>query len=303
MCNAIVKKESFASGVSYMLLSAAGLALVGLFGKIGAPLLSLEALIFWRYLAALPLCIGFMWFIGNLRSLFPFRNPTLHFLRAFFVLGAQYSFYYYIQRASLLNGMVLLSLGPLFIPLIEWILTRSPIGRSTWAGLIVSFAGMLCVLQPDAGIFSLLSLIGVLAGLCQGCSQVIFGLNAKNERADLSVLYTFILCLAISLIPYLLTIDTPGEETATPLFLLFTILGMGAASVLNQLARAWAYSHGTPSRLSTFLYFSILLSGLFDWAVFHKKPNLLSLIGAILVISGGLLKIYLRSLILRRRVK
>lgn len=286
-----------------MLLSATGLALVGFFGKLGISLFSLEALMFWRYLAALPICIGFMWLAGSLHHIGSFHNPWLHFLRAFFVLGAQYSFYYYIQRDTLLNGMVLLSLGPLFIPLIEWVVTRSPMGLSTWVGLIVSFAGMICVLQPNAGIFSLLGLIGALAGLFQGCSQVIFGLNAQQERADLSVLYTFLLCTAVSLIPCLFTIDAPYEETASFLYLFLIVLGVGAASVLNQLARAAAYQHGTPSRLSTFLYFSILLGGIFDWVIFHREPNLLSLIGALLVISGGLLKIYLRTLILKRKHK
>jgi drug/metabolite transporter (DMT)-like permease len=296
-----MKKESFAAGVSYMLLSATGLSLVGLFGKLGIPLFSLEAIIFWRYVSGVVLCLGFLWLTGRLNGLLSFRNPKLQLLRAVFVLGAQYSFYYYIQKDTLLNGMVLLSLGPLFIPLIEWMVFRSPIGKSTWVGLIVSFIGMLCVLQPSAGIFSLLGLIGMLAGLCQGCSQVVFGLSAKNERTDLSVLYTFVLCLILSFIPYLFTGDV--KETASPLFLVWIVLGMGAASVLNQLARAWAYQHGTPSRLSTFLYFSILLGGLFDWLIFHHPPNALSVIGAALVIAGGVLKIYLRSLILRGRGK
>ena len=293
-------KESFHAGVLYMLLSASGIAFVGLFGKLGAQEFSLEALIFWRYVAAFVLCALVLWALGKLHPVLPFSNTKLHFLRAFFVLGAQYSFYYYIQRDTLLNGLVLLSLGPLSIPVIERAVTGHRIGKSTWVGLIVSFLGMLCILQPDGGIFSLLSLVGVLAGLCQGCSQVVFGISSKDERTELSTLYMFFLCMVLSFLPFLYAEPFVGtqRENLNPIVL---ILLLGGASLLSQLMRAAAYKHGTPTRLSTFLYFSILLGALFDWLIFGQTPNGLSAVGAILVITGGLLKMYLRAQILKKK--
>lgn len=293
-----MRKESFAVGVSFTLLSATGLSLVGLMGKLGTAEFTLQGLIFWRFVVSFVFCALFLWLLGEFHHVFPIRRPKIHLIRAFFVLGAQYSFYYYIQKESLLNGMVLLSLGPLFIPIIEWIWVRTKIGISTWVSLIVSFFGMLCVLQPDTGIFSYVSFIGVLAGLCQGCSQVVFGMSVKDERSDLSVLYLFLICAAISFIPFLFSHTfIAGKEEFSNSSLI--ILGVAIASVLNQYARAVAYRHGTPSRLATFLYFSIILGGVWDWLVFDRIPNTLSLIGAVLVILGGVLKIYIRALILK----
>ncbi len=296
-----MRKESFSVGVSFTLVSAFGISLVGLFGKLGGMEFSLESLIFWRFFAAFFICLVALWSVGSLNHPLLFENIKLHFIRAFFVLGAQYSFYYYIQKDTLLNGVVLLSLGPIFIPIIEFIVTRNPIGKSTWIGLVISFLGMLCILQPDAGLFSLLSLIGALAGLFQGCSQVVFGLSSKSEKTELSTLYMFFLCMILSLFPCLLS-KTSFEPTqlknATQIFIVF---GLGAASVLNQLARAAAYQHGTPSRLATFLYFSIICAAILDWLVFDKAPNAISILGAILVITGGALKIYLRSVFLKKR--
>jgi drug/metabolite transporter (DMT)-like permease len=74
------------------------------------------------------------------------------------------------------------------------------------------------------------------------------------------------------------------------------IAALGGASILSQLTRAAAYKRGTPTGLSPFLYFSILLGGLFDWLVFDRPPNGLSLLGALLIIFGGVLKLYMRSL-------
>jgi drug/metabolite transporter (DMT)-like permease len=296
-----VQNQSFATGILFTLISATGIALVGLFGKLGGKAFSLESLIFWRYLASFLLCILTLWICGKLHNVFSFGNPKLHFLRAAFVLGTQYSFYYYIQRDTLLNGLVLLSLGPLSIPVIEWVITRHRIGKSTWVGLAVSFVGMLCVLQPSGGIFSRLSLIGILAGIFQGCSQVVFGISGKSERTELSTLYMFFLCLVISLFPCLFFESSFEPELQDHSYAIGLILALGAVSVMSQLTRAVAYKHGTPSRLATFLYFSIVFGGFLDWLVFNKLPNLLSIIGAILVITGGVLKIYLRSIILRNK--
>ena len=124
-------------------------------------------------------------------------------LRAVFTLGAQYSFYYYLEQNTLMNAMVLLNTGPLFIPLIERVVAGSKIGKSTIASLVVGFLGVLCVLQPDQGIFTLMSLIGLLSGLCQGISQVLFGINVGKERYDLGVLSLFFFSSLFSLLPFL----------------------------------------------------------------------------------------------------
>jgi drug/metabolite transporter (DMT)-like permease len=296
-----MRKESFAIGVTFTVLSGAGIALVGLLGKLGGQEWSLQALIFWRYAAAATICTFTLWAFKRLHHIFSPGNWKLHFLRASFVLIAQYSFYYYIQRNPLLNGLVLLSLGPLFTPIIEWVATRNRIGKSTWIGLIISFLGMLLVLQPDSRIFSFISLVGILSGLSQGCSQVVFAMSAKNEKTGQSILSMFLLCAGFSLIPYLAA-HTP-HTTATfyaPTAILL-VLGMAAATMLNQFARVTAYKHGTPSRLATFTYFSIVLGGIFDWLIFNQVPNTLSIIGAALVIAGGISKIYFRRHFLRKK--
>jgi drug/metabolite transporter (DMT)-like permease len=230
--------------------------------------------------------------MGEFRRIFRKRNLKLHFLRAFFVLSAQYSFYYYLQRNSLLNATVLLSLGPLFIPIIEWGVLRKKVGKSSWIGVAISLIGAVLILQPDKGIFTITSCIGLLAGICQGASQVVFGISSKEERADESVLILFLICAIFSSIPFMFEGVT---WSAFPNWTwgVILILCLTAASIGTQLFRAFAYQHSTPSRLASFFYLSVILSGFWDWAIFHHVPNLLSIAGALLVILGGVLKIWL----------
>jgi drug/metabolite transporter (DMT)-like permease len=288
------KPPSFSVGVVYILLSATGLAFVGLLGKLGEESLSLASLIFFRFLTAFLICFLWLWAAGYLKEGFKFGNPKLHLVRTFFVLVSQYCFFYYVQNNTLLNATVLLNTGPLFIPLIEHGILRNRVGRSTWVGVIVSFMGVICILQPDAGIITLASAVGLLAGISQGASQVVFGISSKMEKSELSVLYLLFLCACFSFIPYVfsLFVSNPMGHVKGANLLIIVLLGL--ASVLNQSFRAEAYRHSSPSRLSVFLYFSVLLAGVMDWTIFGKTPNFLSIIGACLIVLGGVLKIYLR---------
>lgn len=292
--------QSFATGVIWMLLSATGMAFIGLFAELGFGQMSLTAMVFWRFVTAFILCFLLVLWLGRLQHV-RIAHIKMNFLRSFFLCASQYSFFYYIEHDTLLNGIVLLNTGPLFIPFVEKKLFGNTIGVSSWVGLIVSFVGVLCVLQPKAGLISLLSLVGLLAGLSQAISQVLFGMNTHQENRELDILSLTGFMVLLSFLPYLLINEPTLSPTANWLWVIGIVLALGAATVLNQLARGVAYQHGTPSRLSPFLYFSVIVAAILDWAVFRIIPNALSIFGAGLVVLGGVLKIYIRYKILQKQ--
>lgn len=296
-------KQSFLTGVAYMLLSAAGLSIVGLFGKLAQENISLTALVFYRFSSAFVLCLLLYALIGKIKKSFGSYPLKINILRTVFVLGAQYCFYSYIQNASLLNGMALLNTGPIFMPFIERVFLGNRIGRSTWISILVSFVGVIMILQPDSGIFSKASLLGLSAGIFQAGSQVIFGVHSREENIELSILVLFALCAVTSFIPFILSSPTLVSFKVHEGYMLFLVLGLAVGSIFNQLARAEAYKHSTPSRLASFLYFAVILAGIYDWMVFKITPNALSCVGAGLVILGGILKIVLRHKALRAQEK
>jgi len=288
-------KKSFMTGVIYMLLSATGLSIVGLFGKLSEGSISLPTLVFFRFSSAFILCLFLYACIGRLKKDFGSYPIKANLFRAFLVLGAQYTFYYYIEQSTLMNGMALLNTGPLFIPFIEKIFLGNKIGKSTWISILVSFVGVMLILQPDSGIFSLIGIVGFCSGIFQAGSQVIFGLSAKGENIELSVLVLLGFCAIASFVPFM-AFESSWQGAEFKLgFMIFLIAGLAIGSIVNQLSRAEAYKWSTPSRLASFLYFSVVLAGFYDWVVFKSPPNLLSCIGAVLVILGGVLKIVLRN--------
>ena len=285
-----------------MVLSAAGISLVGLFGRWGIADLSIASLMFFRYIGASALLLFSLGGLGRLRGFFAFRHLKLQLVRAFFVLLAQYCFFYYLSKADLLNASALLNTGPMFISLIEWGLLRKKVGMSSWVGATVSFIGALCILQPNTGMFSLLSLVGLLSGISQGASQVVFGIQSeKEEYPVLGVAHLFLLCSCLSFVPFLFSASWHTGPQFLSHWDIWVIVGVAVFSIMSQIFRARAYRLGTPSRLSPYLYFSVLLSGVWDWIFFHHIPNTLAILGATLIVLGGLLKVYLRNYLLKKR--
>lgn len=300
------EKRSFERGIFWMLLSASCLSFSLLFLKINLQYISYFFLVFLRFFIPLLFIIPFILTGKNWRENFHMREIWLQLARATCVLVAQYSFAYYVTQNTLLNATVLLNASPLFIPLIEWgFLKRTP-GKSTLLGALLSFFGVILVLNPDASLFTLMSGIGILAALGQAGSQVLYGYKSKKENLTSSLFYLFLLTSLPAFIIFLFFNKREDHlfnfSFPTELLILY-LISMSLFTLLNQYYRGLAYSCSHPSALATFLYFSVFVSALFDWLVFKNEPTFLTIIGGCLIILGGVLKVFLRSHILKKRKK
>ncbi len=294
-------QSRFYKGAGYTLLSATGLSLVGLCAKFGISVFSVSSLIFFRYISSATLLFIVVFFTEPWKKIFQWRCIKTQTLRAVFVLLSQYCFFYFLKKNSLLNASALLNMGPIFIALIDWMILRNKVGVSTWVSSFVSFIGALLIVQPDAGIFSLISVIGLLSGVAQGASQIVFSMQGKKEEGpQLGIFHLFLLCSGFSFIPFCFFPFAASSNCHSIAWNLWLFIALSVSSIGNQIFRAISYRYGTPSKLSPYLYFTVLLAGLWDWIFFDQVPNMLALIGSSLIVIGGVLKIYLRAKILKK---
>jgi drug/metabolite transporter (DMT)-like permease len=288
-------REEFGKGAAYMLLSSVTLSLFTLFAKFGADHTSFFLLLFLRFCIPLLLLIPFLLSTMSLKELFWIGNVKMQFLRSGCILLYQYSIFYYLTYASLLDATVLQNTAPLFMPILERIFFKHRFDKKVLLSIGISFVGVLCILQPDSDIFARLSVVGFLAPLGQAGSQVLYGHQAKKENQRFTLFYMFFLCSIFTGIIYVFSKGFFGGDPTLEKYsfwLWMNILFLGIVSILNQIFRGVAYQHGKASALAPFLYVSIIASAILDWAIFHHLPNWLSLVGAILVIVGGMIQIY-----------
>lgn len=290
-------KPKFEKGIFFILLSAAGLSCFTLFVKLSSVSVSFYLLSFLRFIVPLVLILIYMGIRRTLHGLFPIHHLKLHLMRIFCFLIYQYGIFYYLTKESLFNTTVLQNIAPLFIPLFDRLFMRHPIHRATFVSMGVSFVGVLMILHPNAGLFTWMSLIGLVSAVAQGGSQFLYSLQNEREKNDASIFYLYFFSSILSLVILWIT-SFWQTSLAKDISLLrqidFTfylyLLALSLCSIFNQSFRGMAYRHGRASVLAPFLYFSVPLSAALEWAVFDHLPGALGLLGSSLIICGGLLQ-------------
>lgn len=295
--------SSFEKGIVWMLLSAACLSFSILFLKINLSYLNYYFLVFLRFFIPFLFILILFSIRWEWKVLIFSTHIPLQLFRCACVLVSQYGIVFYLTKNTLLNATVLLNTAPLFIPIIEWIFLGHRPGKSTILGALLAFLGVILILHPNRSLFTPISGIGLLAAIGQAGSQVLYGLKPKSENPLASLFYLFLFSSLFSGVLFFLIEGKEKIEWSQNYdWIIFTsLILMALGTLLNQYFRGLAYRCGRPSTLVTFLYFSVFVSAFLDWVVFKHTPSLLTVIGSVLIVLGGVLKVFLRAKILKSK--
>lgn len=283
-------------GIFYMLLSAIGLSFFSLFIKLGTESVPFLLLTFLRFLIPFILIFPYvLWKVG-IPKFSQMGNFRLQMGRVGCILIYQYAIFYYLTKASLLNATVLQNTAPLLIPLIERVFMGHPFKKGAFLGMGISFIGVLFILRPNHEIMGWMSVIGLTAALGQAGSQIFLGMQSRAEKSETNLFYLFLFSAIVSFFVFLIVAPFQKGisfemQTLSHVDTRFYwyLLGLSLATISNQSFRGAAYRYARPGILAPILYFSVVVSGVLDWAVFHRLPGHWTLMGAVLVVCGGII--------------
>jgi drug/metabolite transporter (DMT)-like permease len=257
-----------------------GFALMGAFIKTASQSLPNEMVVFLRNLFGL--LILTLWLRPRARDLHT-RRLGGHVLRAAFGLTAMYCFFFALARLHLAEAMLLNYSTPLFIPLIAWAwLGERPPG-AVWLAVAVGFAGVALILKPGFGLLTWAGLVGLLAGLFAALAMTNIRRISETEPVSRIVLYFALLGTAVSALPLPWAWQTPSWHDAG------LMLGAGLFATLGQLWLTRAYSLAPAARVGSLVYSAVVFAALLGWLLWDERPDLLSVLGMLLVVAAGML--------------
>lgn len=254
--------------------------------KVLSATMPLEQAVFLRGVATCVLLYVLGRYLGTVRFNLSAREWKLIGFRCIGEIGATYCFLTALFHMPIANVTAILQVLPLVIALAAWVFLSEPLGWRRLAAISVGFIGVLLIIQPGAG-FSVWSLYALAA--------VVF--------------ITFRDLVVRKLSP-----ETPSMTVAIMAAISITI-GLGVAS----LGVDWAPMDGMSASMLTLAAFFIFLGYLFSvmvmrigdiafaapfrytgliWALilglvlFSEWPNLLTLIGAAIVVGTGLFTLF-----------
>lgn len=274
-------QQSIVKGLALLSLSALLFATMGVFIRLASHTVNNEMVVFYRNLTGTLLLLpyGLMRGPGYLRTLkFP-----MHAWRAVVGLAAMYGFFYAIGHIPLANAMVFTYSSPVFIPLVAWLFLKERITPLMMVAALIGLVGVVLVCKPNSAFFNRIALIGIASSLLASIAFVTVRALTSTEPAVRIVFYFGTLGSAISAIPLLWA----GRWLSAR-----ELLYVGAAGVLatlSQVAMSKAYAYAPAGRIGPASYLTIVIAGIYGWALWGEHPDTSTLAGTALIFLAMLL--------------
>ncbi|MFK7815338.1 MAG: DMT family transporter [Gammaproteobacteria bacterium] len=209
-------------------------------------------------------------------------NIKWHFLRSLSGVTAMYCFFYALSELPLADAMLLKISAPLFIPIIAFLWLGEYVSLRAIMAIMIGFLGVVLVIKPT-GAVHIASLAGLMGGAFAALAKVTIRRMSITEPTNRIVFYFGLISLIISSIPMFWFWQNPENKEWLLLILL------GGFGTLGQLFLTKAYLLAPASRIAPFTYSSILFAALIGWVFWNELVTLLTVTGALLIISAGII--------------
>jgi drug/metabolite transporter (DMT)-like permease len=234
--------------------------------------------------------ISFLVFVPSAASLGREHLKTGHFPLHVFrsVAGSicQLLFFVAVRSISLLASVLLSNAAPLFIPLVVYVWFHKTVQPVVWISLLIGLAGIVMIIKPGPQLLeNPAGLIALASGVCSAFALVATNKLAQTEPPVRILFYNFGISTLL-LIPVAIGAWKPltGRQW-------LLLLGVGVFYALTQYLIILAYRYASATELSPFNYTVVIFSGLLGWLVFGTVPDVLAVLGTVLICAGGILSI------------
>lgn len=275
------KPHNIALGSLIYLVSCLAVACMAAAVKLVPYNVNIGTIIFFQYAVALILCLPSLLQQGitNLKT----QNFIGHLLRDVSGVLTFGFFFWSLTYISLVNAIVLRSTTPFWIPLILLAWRGDRVSKGLWLSIIVGFIGVILITKPGVdNYFNIGALLALTSGLVMGISALAIRKLSATEPASRTLFYYFLIATVVSL-PFAI-FHWVALQPYT--WLLLIIIGVLMYGIQYTLILAFRYAKA--SALSPISYSAIIFSGILDWLLWHKTPDLYGYIGIILIIGAGI---------------
>lgn len=273
--------DNVRKGMIYIILAAFFFASMNVFVKLAGDLPPIQKSFFRNLVAAI------FALVILLKSKQGFRYekkdlPMLLLRSIFGTLGILCNFYavdhLLVSDASMLN-----KLSPFFVIICSSIFLKEKATRVQKISIVIAFIGSLFIIKPSFNILNNIdSIIGVLGALGAGIAYTCVRQLGKQGVSGAKIVFFFSCFSCLSVVPYLMINYQPMTNNQI-LILLFA--GLMAAG--GQFAITAAYNNAAGKDISIYDYSQILFAAILGFVFLDQIPDLLSVIGYIIIIGAA----------------
>lgn len=219
----------------------------------------------------------------SLKTLTTTQNPKLQIIRGLCMANTNLMFISALHYIPLAEGTAIIYLSPLLVTAMSGPLLGERISRMQWFAVAFGFIGVLLIVRPGGNMFHPVALLALGAAFSFSVYQIITRKLNHTDKSSITNFISGLICVVVTslLLPFF-------WKTPTPYFALLMVL-LGISAVVSHLLMTKAYQHAKPSTLAPFSYTQLLFAGLIGYVFFNQLPDLMGLLGMLVIVTGGLL--------------
>lgn len=240
--------------------------------------LPVTELMFLRSFIALPVLFGLVVHGGHPLLV---RGWKKLLLRTMFGTTAMFCFYYALTHMPLADCVFIGRTQPLFLTLMAPFLVGEHGRKNVWIAIGLGLAGTAMIMRPQAS-WTLASWVALAAAFLAALAHLMVRQLIRTDATPVIVFnFTCLLCL-LSGLASLSSFTAPSIDQWLLLF------GVAGFASLGQYLLTKAYRRGQAPTVAAASYASVALSIVYGYFFWNEIPLLTSILGALLIVSGGL---------------
>ena len=210
------------------------------------------------------------------------RHPWLHLLRASLLITEVCAIVQGYTLIGLINSHAIFAVCPLLVAGLAVPLLGERIPWQRWVAIAAGLAGVLIILQPGSGVFSLASLLPFAAALMFAVYSLLTRLATRDEPAFVALFWAGIVGVVL-----VTAIGLPNWEPMTAAdWLWMTIYALLA--LLGNWLLIRCYEVAEASSVQPFAYLQIVLISMIGIIIYGEVLRTPVLIGGAIVVAAGL---------------
>ena len=271
-------------GILYILGAAFGFAMMGLFVRLAGELPTFEKVFSRNFVAAAVALVmliknGYNWEnIGRKNWIFLLLRSACGFV------GVICNFYA-IDHMNIADASILNKLSPFFAILLSFIILQEKPVIMDILTTVVAFIGAIFVVKPSADFAFLVAMIGVLGGFMAGVAYALVRKMTGWGVTGMFIVFFFSAFSSVCCIPLMaINFITPSPTQFAML------VGSGFSAMIGQICITKAYTYAPAKEISVYDYTQVIYSALLGFIFVGQIPDVLSLLGYIIIISMAVVK-------------
>lgn len=219
---------------------------------------------------------------GGLRATLKTKHPVLHTMRAILLIAEVCVIVLGYTKIGLINSHAIFAVCPLLIAGLSVPLLGEKVAWPTWVAIAAGLTGVLIILQPGSGVFTLAALLPFTAATMFALYSLLTRLTTRDEPAFLSLFWSGVIGAVL-----LTFLGLPAWQPMTSLDWFYMIV-----YALLALAGNWllirCYDLSEASAVQPFAYLQIVLVSIVGIVVYDEILRPSVALGTVVVVSAGL---------------